>query len=102
MYKRQIQLPVKALFKPVKAVQMAGLVQVSRDPLEVVDGAAALYRPFNHLPLDQVVGHDVAVFIIRRAVDIAGFSRVLGGQGAADGLALIKMCIRDRSMGPTA
>ena len=80
---------VKALLEAVNAVHGAVGVAVDGDAQKVVDIAAALQRPADHLPLHQVVGHDVAVFAVRRAEDIVGFPCVLAAHGPGQGHAFI-------------
>ena len=66
------------------------LRQVAGNASEVVDAAARLHRPLDHVPLEQIVGHEVAVLVGAGAVEIPDLVAIVDGQGAGDGLPLME------------
>ena len=64
-------------------------VQIARNALEVIDSTAGFHCPADHLPLHQIVGHDLPVAVVRSAVDIAGLAGIVGADRSGDHLALI-------------
>ena len=69
-------------------------LQIARNALEIIHLAAGLNSPFDHFPLHQVIWHDIAVDVVRRAVHVAAFARVIRRYSAADRRPLIKAHIQ--------
>ena len=93
-----IQLTIEAFFEAVQSIHGPVFVQIAGYSLEIIQRTAGFHRPANHLPLHQVIGHHISIDIVRRAVYITGLSRIVGGNGTADGRSLVKAHIQPRML----
>ncbi len=79
-----VNVAAEALLEAEQTVERVILGDVAGDAAEVVDPAAGLDRPLDHAPLQQVVGHQIAVLVAGRAVEIPDLVAVVDGERARD------------------
>src|SRR5690606_28029229 len=83
------KLPAESLFEPVQTIQGIVFIQVPGNPAEIIKSTSLLFGPADHFPLDQVVGHHIAVFVAGGSIQVPSLVSQNHSQSSSDGLPLI-------------